>query len=62
MSESKANLVHTVKNLGAIVARQERDIIFLLQALMDIKIENPEVDLPELGKGRFGEHVWRSIL
>jgi hypothetical protein len=61
MSESKANLVHTVKSLGAVVYRQEQDIIFLLQALMDIKNDYPDVDLPKMNN-RFSERVWRQIL
>jgi hypothetical protein len=61
MSESKANLVLTVKNLGNVVYKQEQDIIFLLQALMDITNDHPEVDLPQMND-RFSEHVWRQII
>lgn len=61
MSESKAQLRATGKQYSARLGELEDDIVFLLQALMDIGSEYPEIDLPALGDNRFPERIWRRI-
>lgn len=61
MSASKARLTMLADDLAARLDRQEQDIVFLLQALLDIGQDHPEIELPDLGKDRFPERIWRQI-
>lgn len=61
MSESKAALRMSALQMAAELAKQEQDIVFLIQALLDIKQAHPEVELPDLGADRFRERVWRQV-
>lgn len=61
MSESKARLARHNDWLASECDRLGRDVIFLLQALIDITHEHPDIELPDLGQNRFPERVWRQI-
>lgn len=60
MSASKARLAREADRLAAECDKLRGDTLFLLQALLDITAEHPEIELPELG-GRFPEWVWRRV-
>lgn len=61
VSESKARLRKIVDVFTRQVEEQEDTIVDLLQYILDIHREHPEIPLPELGNNRFREQVWRRV-
>lgn len=60
VSASKARMTAEINELEVRLWKANRQIVVLLQALVDIENENPGVELPNLA-GEFPEWIWREI-
>lgn len=60
MSESKARLERTISSMSHELGRQEQTIVFLVQALVDIQRDHPEVKV-DMTPLQLPERVWRQV-
>lgn len=61
MSESKARMQNEIRRLEKDLTRVTGNCVFLLQTLLDIGREHPDIELPDLGQGRFSEVDWMAV-
>lgn len=60
MSASKARMQQEIWRLEKELTRVNGNCLFLLQALLDISHDHPEIELPDLGN-RFREADWMRV-
>ena len=62
MSESKARIIRHAEFLAAECDKLEAQVVYLLQGMLDIASQYPDVTLPDLGGDRFSKRIWKRVL